>query len=373
MSLFGSRSTRRKYNDTFDPAEQAYRWGRSGIEVDTQMVENWLDWHNEHHLSSRVANLTRKVSGPGVTFHHFTVAALGVGVFLAALFVDYNIINEFWSRALSNEFGEVPPALATTVAAKSMQVLFGTLAVHYLISHIGHGGRVAYSLFIFAISAMMIIGIGLLWANNSLPAGSQVFGFDVNSSAQNVDDFMKGLGMKPPKAAPVPAEIKALKKYQVVVWLFSLSVIFLVVASIGAMALHSAQRAFTAFTGGALYDDQKDVRHGHHMRDSLQHALADQQLFASDRSAFLNAKLVEFISIYTDGLFDGLISPGRRRELLETANASVRALRSRGWVADSSGSSDDDEDDNVVPIGARPAAHMDHAARADVSSQAGVA
>ena len=126
------------------------------------MVANWLDWHNEHHLTSRVKNLTRKVSGPGVTFHHLTVAVLGVGVFIAALFVDYNIINEFWSRALSNEFGEVPPALATTVAAKSMQVLFGTLAVHYLISHIGHGGRVAYSLFIFAITAVMIVVLALL-------------------------------------------------------------------------------------------------------------------------------------------------------------------------------------------------------------------
>jgi len=53
---------------------------------------------------------------------------------------------------------EVPPALATSVAFKSLQVLFATLAVHYLITHIGHGGRVAYSLFIFALTAIMVHG-----------------------------------------------------------------------------------------------------------------------------------------------------------------------------------------------------------------------
>jgi hypothetical protein len=62
-----------------------------------------------------------------------------------------------------------------------------------------------------------------------------------------------------------------------------------------------------------------------------------------------------------------MITPGRRRELLEAANASVRALHSRGWVAGASEDEDDDKEDNVVPIGARPAAH------ADMSNQAGAA
>lgn len=80
-----------------------------------------------------------------------------------------------------------PPQLANTVAAKSMQVLFATLAVHYLVSNIGHGGRLAYSLVVFLITAVMVIGIGLLWANNSLPAGAKVVGLDVHQSAQQVD------------------------------------------------------------------------------------------------------------------------------------------------------------------------------------------
>ena len=83
----------------------------------------------------------------------------------------------------------------------------------------------------------MILGIGMLWANNSLPDGAKVFGFDVNASAKQVDSFLNGLGVKPPRAASVPAEVKLLKKYEVFIWLFSLGAIFLVVASIGAMAL----------------------------------------------------------------------------------------------------------------------------------------
>lgn len=353
MARFGSKK-RKAYDENFDPSDQAYRWGRSGVEVEPYMLENWLHWHNAQTLDTRIKNLTRQVSGPGVTLHHMTAIVLGVGVFIAALIVDYNIIHEFWTRALSNEFGEVPPSLATTVASKSMQVLFATLSVHYLITHIGHGGRIAYSLLIFAISATMIIGIGLLWANNSLPPGAQVFGFDVNSSAQSVDEFMKTLGVKPPRAAAQPAEVKMLKKYELIIWLFSLGVIFLVVASVGAMALHSAMRGFTGITGGALYDDNKEVRRGHHMRDSLQHAKADLVLFTNDPPTFVKTKLVEFISIYTDGLLDGGVMKHRRGVLLGKANEAARIVRDTF----TSGSPDSEHDDNVYPFEQRDkAAH----------------
>ena len=339
MARFGSAGT---YDRNYSPTDRAYNWGRKGVEVEAPLLRNWLGWHTENSLQLRVDNLQRRVHGKGAVLHHGTAILLGVGVFLAALIVDYNIIHEFWTRALSNEFGEVPASLANTVAAKSMQVLFGTLAIHYLITHIGHGGRIAYSLLIFAITAVMIIGIGLLWANNSLPPGSQVFGFDVNSSAQSVDELMKSLGVKPPRAAPQPAEIKALKKYELIIWLFSLGVIFLVVASIGAMALHSAMRGFTGMTGGALYDNHKDARHGNQVRDDLKHAELDLQLYKKDEFAFARSKLSEFVSVYTEGVVAGGYRNGTRKRLLDKANNAAQSVLSE--ISSGSSSSDNVED-----------------------------
>jgi hypothetical protein len=266
------------------------------------------------------------VSGPGAAFHHWSAVFLGVGIFLLALFVDYNIIHEFWTRALSNEFGEVPPAMANTVAAKSLQVMFATLAIHYLITNIGHGGRVAYSLLIFAVTAFMVVGIGLLWAHNSLPEGAKVFGFDVNSSGQAVDNFLKGLGVKPPRAASVPAEVKVLKKYEIFIWLFSLGAIFLVVASIGAMALHSAMRGFTGITGGALYDNHSEAVRGNRVRDDLRQAQLDLQHLRADAEGFKQAKLAEFITHYTEGVVAGRYGSSRRGYLLRKANEAAEEV-----------------------------------------------
>jgi hypothetical protein len=260
--------------------------------------------------------------------HHGSAVFFGLAVFVTALFVDYNIISEFWTRALSNEFGEVPPALASTVAAKSLQVVFATLAVHYLISNIGEPGRVAYSLLIFAVTAVMVVGIGLLWANNSLPAGAKVFGLDVNQSAAQVDQFLKGLGVKPPRAASLPAEVKVLKKYELLIWLFSLGVIFLVVASIGAMALHTAMRGFTGMTGGALYDRHRDARHGNRIRDELKQAELDLAHLRRDEGDFVRAKLSEFVTVYTEGVVAGRYGSSRRGYLLRRANEAVEEVES---------------------------------------------
>ncbi len=342
MARLGSAKS---FDANDNPTNRAYAWGRKGVEVEPPLLRNWLGWHTENSLQLRVDNLKRRVYGSGAFFHHGSGIVLGLFVFIAALFVDYNIIHEFWTRALSNEFGEVPAGLANTVAAKSMQVLFGTLAIHYLITNIGHGGRIAYSLLIFAITAVMIMGIGLLWANNSLPPGSQVFGFDVNQSAQSVNEFMKGLGVKPPRAASVPAEIKALKKYELLIWLFSLGVIFLVVASIGAMALHSAMRGFTGMTGGALYDTHKEARHGNRIRDDLKQAELDLKLYQRDESAFARAKLSEFVSVYTEGVVTGGYRNGRRTRLLAKANAAAQEVAQElGSSSSSTGNVDNLED-----------------------------
>ncbi len=345
MAKFGNS----KFDPNESPSGRAYNWGSRGVEVTTSLLRNWLGAHTENSLQLRAANLNRRVYGGGAVLHHGTGVVLGLLVFVMALFVDYNIIHEFWTRALSNEFGEVPPSLATTVAAKSLQVVFATLAVHYLISNIGHGGRIVYSLLIFAITAAMVIGIGLLWANNSLPAGAKVFGLDVNDSAQQIDQFMKGLGIAPPRKAALPAEVKALKKYEVLIWLGSLGVIFLVIASIGAMALHTAMRAFSGMTGGALYDNHKEARHGNRVRDELKQAQLDLAHLKRDESSFVQAKLSEFITVYTEGVVAARHGNTRRAYLLRRANESADELGSSWSGFGSSGNGNVDNLDDYRP------------------------
>ncbi|MBL8782774.1 MAG: hypothetical protein JNL06_17685 [Alphaproteobacteria bacterium] len=331
------------FDPSRSPLEVAYLWGKQGVEISTSLLQSWLNGHTKQNLEHRRDILKRRISGSGAWFQHGSAVVLGLFVFITALWVDYNIISEFWTRALSNEFGEVPPGLANTVAAKSLQVLFATLAVHYLVSNIGHGGRVTYSILIFLITAVMVIGIGLLWANNSLPAGAKVFGLDVNQSAQQVDQFMKGLGIKPPRAAPQPAEVKLLKKYELIIWLFSLGVIFLVVASIGAMALHTAMRGFTGFTGGALYDTNRDVRHGNSLRDELKRTMVDLSHLEQDEGKFRRSKVAEFLTTYTDGVVAGGFTNGRRRRLLDLADEASHSV-------DTSPMGDESSDDNVEDI-----------------------
>ena len=338
--------------------DKAYGWGKRGVAVTTTLLRNRLREHNGTELRHRAETLRRRIQGPGASMHHISAIVLGISVFVIALFVDYNIIHEFWTRALANEFMEVPPALATSVTFKSMQVLFATLAVHYLISHIGHGGRVAYSLFIFILTALMVMGIGLLWANNSLPAGAKVFGFDVNESAQQVDAFMKSMGVQQPRAPTVPAEVKALKHYEIVIWLFSLGVIFLVVASIGAMSLHTAMRGFTGITGGALYDNHRDARHGNAMRDNLRRAELDQLHHDTDQEAFYRRKIGDFLSSYTEGVIDGHFSASRSDHLINKATEAAEEVEANiGDLAGGTNSSDlGEENDNIEQFPRRAAA-----------------
>jgi hypothetical protein len=328
--------------------EKAYGWGKRGVSVTPTLLRNRLREHNGTELQHRAETLHRRIHGRGASTHHISAIVLGLAVFVIALFVDYNIIHEFWTRALANEFMEVPPALATSVTFKSLQVLFATLAIHYLISHIGHGGRIAYSLFIFAITAAMVMGIGLLWANNSLPAGAKVFGFDVNESAQQVDAFMKSLGVAPPRKPVVPAEVKELKKYEIIIWLFSLGVIFLVVASIGAMSLHTAMRGFAGITGGALYDNNHDARHGNAMRDNLRRAELDRQHHDNDQEAFFRRKIGDFLSSYTEGVIDGHFSAGRTDHLITKATEAASEVETN--LSDLATGSSGSSTDNVEPL-----------------------
>jgi hypothetical protein len=105
----------------------------------------------------------------------YTVATvLAVFVLLIAMFVDYHIIREVWTRALSNEFMVVPESLRSSVVFKSLQVIFAVLIVHFMLKITGAYGRNAMIATAFVLALVMIGGLGYLVAYNNMAGGTSV-------------------------------------------------------------------------------------------------------------------------------------------------------------------------------------------------------
>lgn len=90
-----------------------------------------------------------------------------------ALYVDFNIIEaDVWTRALADEFGIVPSALQNSVFYKSLQVVFATLAIHFMLKVTGYPGRIFLVVLVFILTFAMVGGLGFVVANNNLAAGA---------------------------------------------------------------------------------------------------------------------------------------------------------------------------------------------------------
>lgn len=166
----------------------------------------------------------------------FTVAVAG-----AALFVDYQIVTEFWTRALANEFLELPGSLASSVAFKSLQVLFATLAAHIFIEQMGGFGRAVFVRVLFLLALVMLGGVGLLLALMSLPAGLADAG--AGGPGGSLGSALAGLGLETESsvaAAASQSQLDGMRAYQPIMWMASLGVIFLVVTGVAAIFLHYA-------------------------------------------------------------------------------------------------------------------------------------
>lgn len=99
---------------------------------------------------------------------YFVVAGLALSIMLVAMFVDYHIIREVWTRALANEFMVVPPALQSSVVFKSLQVIFAVLIVHFMLKITGAYGRNTMIMAGFVLAMVMIGGLGYLVAYNNM-------------------------------------------------------------------------------------------------------------------------------------------------------------------------------------------------------------
>lgn len=166
---------------------------------------------------------------------------LAVLVTCGALFVDYAIVTEFWTRALANEFLELPGTLATSVTFKSLQVLFATIAAHILIEHMSGFGRGIFVRVVFLLALLMLGGVGFLLAMMSLPNGLAEVG--AGGSGGSLGGALAELGLETDAtrgAEAAAGSVATVRGYQPIFWMTSLGVIFLVVTGVAAMCLHFA-------------------------------------------------------------------------------------------------------------------------------------
>jgi hypothetical protein len=329
----------------------AYDLGYRGVNVSQALLQSQVQDTDETEFRKRREVLLDRVSRSN--FHHWTLVAVGFIVFGLALYVDYAIIHEFWSRLLSNEFGEVPPSMANTVAAKSAQVLFATLAIHYVISlkpfsaTVAKYGRWAYSTIVFVVAFAMLMGIGIIWANSSMPEGSKVFAAETTESSRALDQFSQSMGIAPAAKPEVSKDVAVLREHETAIRLVSLSVIFIIVASIGAISLDGALRAYSAWSGGAIYDHHEEAELGRRLNAEYASFAAEDPSIRRGRALAGNArsggrterstdaKINEFLTSYTAGVVDSRLDAGRTERLL--SHIMTEAAKIRGGESGSAG------------------------------------
>jgi hypothetical protein len=204
-------------------------------------------------------------------YFHFSwlylgAAVIGLMVMGGALFVDYQIMNEFWTRILANEFLEVPSSLSNSVISKSAQVIFATAAFHFFLNKLPEFGRTAYITIFFALTAIMITGFGFLNANISMPTDPESMIISAEEDVPSMNDALVAMGLAEPDqpviAAPVESTARISKFAEFgyfmedarpLMWMLVPGLVFLVVTGIGALSLQVAEHNVQNFVKSLDY------------------------------------------------------------------------------------------------------------------------
>jgi len=272
------------------------------------------------------------------SFHFFAFILIGL-IAAGALVVDYAIVSEFWTRALANEFLELPGALGASVAFKSMQVLFATVAAHILYEQLGAFGKAVFVRIVFVLALAMLLGVGVLLALMSLPNG--IAATSDGSVGSSLGNALAGLGIASTatqETVRVASEVDQMRGWQPLAWLASLGIVFLVVTGVAALCIHYAvtalRRVFHArdFKHRRVAMERLAALEAEY--DSNRHALTEME-GPENRRHLLWTGLMRECRAYEQGLDDArrngiLVAPrrgflGMRKEkLLVNGHASDR-------------------------------------------------
>jgi hypothetical protein len=222
-----------------------------------------------------VANLDKSRQVARYKTLYALAAILALVVCGLAMFVDYQIINgDVWTRALANEYMQVPDALKDSVIFKSLQVIFAVLAVHFMLKITGKFGRNALISIAFVLTIIMVGCLGYLVAYNNMDMGTSARLEHNDSSTgstssggsgdSSIDRLLESVGQsvsaRPNEAATHPAVAQAstaalpevslplpklseqsLANAQGWFWLAFASVIFFIVTAVCALYMQVAE------------------------------------------------------------------------------------------------------------------------------------
>ncbi|HEX4293939.1 MAG TPA: hypothetical protein VHZ29_07380 [Rhizomicrobium sp.] len=226
---------------------------------------------------------------------YLIAAGLALAILLLAMFVDYHIIREVWTRALANEFMVVPPALQSSVVFKSLQVVFAVLIVHFMLKISGVYGRNAMIVASFILALVMIGGLGYLVAYNNMAGATsaqqeqrsndatgngaidQLFDNDTQAKAQpaaqvtpvpaNQAGMPDGVSLGLPKLSQT-----SLANADSWFWLAFASVIFFIVTTVAALYMQTVENNVRNFHIARDYSHRRRQFAQLHLLE-----LADQQ------------------------------------------------------------------------------------------------
>ena len=226
---------------------------------------------------------------------YIVAAGLALTILLVAMFVDYHIIREVWTRALANEFMVVPAALQSSVVFKSLQVVFAVLIVHFMLKISGVYGRNAMIVAGFILALVMIGGLGYLVAYNNMAGGTsasqeqhnniaapessgnsidQLFDDKTDASAQPVAAHVteastapEGMSLGLPKISQA-----SLANADSWFWLAFASVIFFIVTTVAALYMQTVENNVRNFHIAKDYSHRRRQFAQLHLLE-----LADQQ------------------------------------------------------------------------------------------------
>jgi len=294
------------------------------VEVTSGLVPQSVRTRIDHYLQASAQNARQ-------TPLHVMAIFTGILVFAGALFVDYTIVSEFWTRALANEFLELPGTLSDSVAFKSLQVLFAAIAAHLVYASLGPVGQKTFTRIVFVFAVLMLAGLGFLLATMSLPAGTA----DAFGGTTSLDDALAGLGLGTQEAvnsaaaAPSIVDEATSRDVHSITWLASLGVIFLVVTGVAAIALHGAVEAFKHLVAVGEYRSRAAEATALDQREHeyVQLSREIQQLEQPQaRRSILWAGLMREVQAHLDGMDEARAGLGKR----SAAQASRGGFFSRG-------------------------------------------
>ncbi len=167
---------------------------------------------------------------------------ISVLIVMGALYVDFQILNEFWTRAMFPDFArELADTFGGSAFAKSLQVVFATLAFHFFLSSLGPWGRKIFVGFVFIVSLLIVLGLGFLNAGVTNPNASTEA-----PTSRSLEDVLGALGLSGEEEAVEEDDFSdrvtaTYEDLQSVAWILVPSVVFLVVTSIAALFTQAAE------------------------------------------------------------------------------------------------------------------------------------